>query len=47
MTAGTFFTGLIDDVRIYNPAVRPWEAGDKLLCTGLAVWDVASPFFIT
>ena len=23
MTAGTFFTGLIDDVRIYNRAVRP------------------------
>ena len=23
MTLGTFFTGLIDDVRLYTPAVRP------------------------
>ena len=44
LTADTFLTGLIDDVRIYNRVVRPQNSSDVTnLDNGLAASDAASP----
>ena len=44
MASETYWTGLIDDVRIYNRAVRPQSSlAMTEIDNGLAVLDAASP----